>query len=61
MEAVKFAQHGLGELKRGFKDVTDNGSGLVGATSWKTRASDASWDEYCKHAEEKLLKGDEVT
>ena len=51
----------LGELKRAFNDLTEVGSGLVGTTSWKTGlASDASWDEHCKHAEEKLLKGDDV-
>ena len=48
-------------LERAFDVLTEVGSGLVGTTSWKAGlASDASWDEIGKRAEEKLLKGDDV-
>ena len=48
----------LGELKRAFDDLTEVGPGLVGTTSWETSlTNDASWDEYCKHAEEKTVEG----
>ena len=51
----------MGEFKRAFDHLTEVGTGLVGTTSWKTSSSsNASWDEYCKHAEEKLLKVDDV-